>query len=84
MSCSDQTRKLTALICWGFSALGALWTFGFCWLLRDGLKPGMIESHGLLAWQHWWASGGWPGVLVVGVPLVTGLCFWPWRVNRIA
>ena len=62
--------------------LGLMAAAGLAWLLKDGLGPDMVQSHGLLAWTRFWEFF-WPALvagLVVGAATV-GACRWRLRAS---
>ena len=49
----------------------------FFWFLRDGLKVGMVESHGLPAWQRF--AGSLPELFAFTPPFIIGCLLFPWK-----
>jgi hypothetical protein len=52
-------RLFLAISCWAFAALTFLGISLFAWLLRDGLGPDSVESHGWLALSRYLKEAGW-------------------------
>ena len=62
-------RLFLALCCWAFGTIGLLAVSLWAWLLKDGLGPDSVESHGWRALERFWAGAGWallaPTVLII-------------------
>ena len=58
------TTLLTAFMCFWALALGP-----FCWILRDGLGPGAVDSHGFHAIARFLMTFYWGPILLVLVVL---------------
>jgi hypothetical protein len=75
--------KFFAILLWVVSLIVLGFGIEFEWFLRDGLAPGVVESHGTLAWQRFWDGGNFLWLLVwVVPPFVLGCFIYPLQLRK--
>jgi hypothetical protein len=66
-----------ALSLWGASLLVLVCGSGGVWILKDGLGPDSVESHGWLALSRFWIGVRWMiGLVVVPLHVAGWLFYW--------
>ena len=79
----QNMRKFLAISLWVISLVISSLGLAFGWFLRDGLKAGMVESHGTVAWQRFWDGGSLLWLLIWAVPPFAVGCFvYPLRLRK--
>jgi hypothetical protein len=64
-------RLFLALCCWAASAYSLIALSVLPWVLRDGLGPEMVASHGWVAIQRYFKGVGW-SLLIPAAFLISG------------
>jgi hypothetical protein len=78
----DSSWQLFLAICfWMASLLILLQTSYLAWLLKDGLGPDSVESHGLLALGRFWSGIRW-NLCVLVIPIHSVGWFFYWLDSR--
>lgn len=78
---NDTIQLFIAISCWMLGIFGLLGISLFGWILRDGLGPDSVDSHGWLALRRFIATAGWP-LLVPMALLVSGTLLYRRTVRR--
>ena len=74
-----RARKAVAILFWIISFVALLIGAFFVWILKDGLGPDEVDSHGLVALQRFAEGIIWIlGFCVLPLSLV-GCALWPWQ-----
>ena len=66
----------------GCLALGMAGTAFWSWLLRDGMGPAAVQSHGGIAWLRFW-EGFWFRLLCAALAGMVVVAAWRWRGRRV-
>lgn len=69
-------RLFLALCCWVCAGLMFLAISGLAWVLRDGLGPDSVESHGWVALIRCLRQAGWSLLGPVALVLAGVLLYW--------
>jgi len=72
-----------AIASWGGSLLLGFFYANLAWMLKDGLGPDAMESHGLLALARFWKEVRWTFGLVVAPMHLAGWFFYWCDTQRI-
>jgi len=72
-------RKPLAILFWVISALASLGGGFMVWVLKDGLGPGLVESHGIVALYRFGSGMATVFGIFALPPLLVGCLLYPWR-----
>ena len=76
-----HVRKTLAVVSWSIGGLILLVAVPFCWLLKDGLGPSAVDSHGLEAVRRFAVTVAECAVWYLP-PLLLGCAVFPWASRR--
>lgn len=76
-----HVRKTLAVCCWSAGGLLLLITVPFCWLLRDGLGPSAVDSHGLEAVRRFGVTVAQCALWYLP-PIILGCALFPWAARK--
>ena len=79
-----ELRKAAAVFFWTLSLIALLIGAFFVWILKDGLGPDAIDSHGLIALQRFGSGMAWIVGLYVLPPSLIGCALYPWQSAKFA
>ena len=77
-----RVRKTIAISLWIVSLSILLCGGVLVWVLKDGLGPDAIDSHGIAALGRFCGGMAWIVGIYVSPPLLIGCILYPWRNRR--
>jgi hypothetical protein len=76
----QDLRLIASIALWVVSLCVLAHAAVFAWLLRDGLRPGTVDSEGVLAYSRAWEDFRRP-LLWVAFPILMGFLISPWALH---
>ena len=72
-------RRPVAILFWVISAFALMGSGFMVWLLKDGLGPDAVDSHGVVAFTRFCSGIALLTAIFVLPPFLLGCILYPWR-----